>query len=177
MVAQKHYHKENKHQKKKKSKYVGIFPLLLSAVIGIFMLAWYKGTNFITVDEDGNIKISAKRQAKLQKKLEELDNAEQYVLRADQNGYYPCHSCKDSTSVYLLAGQVWKYGVTTKTQKGRYPDTYLENNFLAYEIQFRGTLSECLKEEQRKIYQYAILPENLIRRKPLERPPGNKRDD
>jgi hypothetical protein len=45
-----------------------------------------------------------------------------------------------------------------------------------YLTEFKGTLSECIKEEKRKIYYYAILPENLKRNNPLIRPPGNKID-
>ena len=131
----------------------------------------------MTADEEGNVTLSKEQQAKLDTKLEELDHAEQYVLKADQNGYYPCFNCIDRTTIFLFTGQVWRYGVTTKGKQGRYTDAYLASNFLAYQIQFKGTLNECLKEEQRKIYQYAILPENLNRSRPLERPPGNKRDD
>jgi hypothetical protein len=47
---------------------------------------------------------------------------------------------------------------------------------LFFVTQFRGTYSECLKEEKRKIYLYALLPENQARRIPLIRPPGNKND-
>jgi hypothetical protein len=45
---------------------------------------------------------------------------------------------------------------------------------LQYVIQFEGTEEECLIREREKIYHYALLPENLARKIPLIRPPGNK---
>ncbi len=116
------------------------------------------------------------RKEKFERELQELDDAEQYVLMVRIPGTFPCYSCVDKTEIFLTAGEVWRYGVTRKGQDGRYRDGLPYSN-LVYLAQFQGTLQECLKEEKQKIYHYPLLPENLKRKKPLIRPPGNKRDD
>ena len=75
-----------------------------------------------------------------------------------------------------MIGEAWRYGVTTQSQEGRYP-MGLPVEGLTYRILYRGTLQECLKQEKLYIYNYALLPENLKRKPPLIRPPGNKRDN
>ncbi len=149
--------------------------LLLCAIGGIFIIAQWEEVDFLQRDKDGNPIISKKRQEKLEKELEELDQAEQYVLQANKSGYFPCYSCTSDTLIYLIIGEVWRYGTTTKGLAGRYQSGLPIDN-LAYLVQFEGTLQECLKEEKRKIYNYAVLPENLKRNPPLIRPPGNKQD-
>jgi hypothetical protein len=47
---------------------------------------------------------------------------------------------------------------------------------LLYQVEYKGTVEDCLIQEAHKIYNYATLPENLKRAKPLIRPPGNKVD-
>ncbi|MCB0535249.1 MAG: hypothetical protein KDD14_23785 [Saprospiraceae bacterium] len=131
--------------------------------------------SFIEFDENGIPRLAKWREKKLVKELNDLDGAEQYALTAGKNGWYPCYSCVDTTYIYMYLGEVWKYGTTTKGQKGRYGKS-LKGKLLDYHVQFEGTLEECLKEEKRKIYSYALLPENLKRTEPLIRPPGNKKD-
>ncbi len=48
---------------------------------------------------------------------------------------------------------------------------------MSYFVQFKGTISECLKEEQRKLFNYPYLPENLGRPEQdrLPRPPYNSK--
>ncbi len=158
--------------KKKKS----VLPI---AVGSLFLLALIL-VPFIEFDELGNPRLSQKREDKLKKELDDLDEAEQYVLTASLPGYYPCFSCMesgvDSAQVYLLKGEVWKYGKTTKGEKGRYRNSLSALN-LDYTTQFRGTLPECLKQEKIKIYGYPLLPECLKRNFHLIRPPGNKQDN
>ncbi|MEM6696816.1 MAG: hypothetical protein AAF599_00370 [Bacteroidota bacterium] len=136
---------------------------------------FYKGVDFLEQDEDGNIQISKERQEKMERELEEYENAEQYALLAERDDYYPCPSCKNRGRIFLFKGEVWKYGVTTKKQAGRYPNGLPAEN-LTYLVQLRGNIYQCLAEEKRKIYQYPILPENLKRTVPSLRPPGNQRD-
>jgi hypothetical protein len=112
----------------------------------------------------------------MEKELWELENAEQYVLLARNSGHFPCYSCGRQAKIFLFAGEVWRYGVTRKGEKGRY-STGLPHKELIYLIQYEGTLQDCLKQEKMKIYRYALLPENIKRTPPLIRPPGNKRDD
>ena len=141
----------------------------------MYIVAQWQETDFLTADEEGNPVLSEERQRQLEKALQQLEEAEQYVLVAVINGSYPCYNCKDSTVIYLYKGEVWKYGTTTKGERGRYGNT-LANRGLAYRIQYKGTLQACLQEEKRKIFTYALLPENLKRAFPLIRPPGNKVD-
>lgn len=145
--------------------------LIVVLVIGIVMSA----KEFWELDDDGNPQLTQWRQEKLDKELEELENAEQYALIALRAGEYTCYNCGDEATIFLYPTEVWKYGVTTKGKDGRYREG-LPNDGLLYRIQFRGTLQECFREEKLKIYRYAILPENQKRAKPIMRPPGNKVD-
>ncbi len=112
--------------------------------------------------------------ARLQKRLREIDDSEQYLLVATINGLYPClHSGR--TTYYLKSGEVWKYGVTSKGEFGRYAAAFLVKNKVSYIVEFNGTFSECLKQEQIKLFNYPYLPENLSRPETerLPRPPYN----
>ena len=171
MVAPKNFVKSPKRRKK------SIFPVLVLTILGIGSILFlaYKGVGFIEFDKDGKPKISEARQQRLGRELEELNNAEQYALRVVVSGYYPCYNCGTNASLYMFTNEVWKYGVTTKKQEGRYSEG-LPVEGLYYDIQFRGTYQACLEEEKRKLFQYAILPENLKRNPPIIRPPGNKID-
>lgn len=120
-------------------------------------------------------KLSPERRQKLEKELEELENAEQYVLIAERDGWYSCFNCPGEAYIFLHSGEIWKYGVTRKGEKKRYGDWHI-NQSLIYFVQYQGPLQECLKQEKIKIYTYSLLPENLKRKYPLIRPPGNKRD-
>ncbi len=116
------------------------------------------------------------RKEKLEKELKEFDEAEQYALVVFEPGLYPCFNCYGKEKIYLFSGEIWKYGVSRKGQLGRYRQG-LPHKGLIYKKEFEGKLTDCLKKEKLKIYNYALLPENLKREKPLIRPPGNKRDD
>lgn len=153
------------------------FKPFFKILVGIALLALFLMAvkPFIEFDGNGKPRLASWRQKKLEKHLTELEGAEQYVLRAGINGLYPCYSCPDSIRIWLYFGEIWKYGITTKSEKGRY-GRKLKGSLLNYEIQFQGSLEDCLKEERRKIFAYALLPENLKRQKPLIRPPGNKKD-
>ncbi|MCI4647597.1 hypothetical protein [Phaeodactylibacter sp.] len=142
------------------------YVILLILLIGSTALLFY-GNDFA--------KLSPERRQKLEKELEELENAEQYALVAAIDGWYPCFHCKNTDHIFLLKSEVWKYGVTRKGEKERYGTGLLDRR-LIYTIQYTGQLQECLKQEKIKIYTYALLPENLKRQHPLIRPPGNKRD-
>lgn len=127
---------------------------------------------------EGEISLSPERQAKLDKELEELDNAEQYVLRATIPKEYPCYSCPDGQkTIFLRTGEVWKYGTTRKGEAGRYPGKNYGAPDVAYFIQFEGPFGECLKQEKLRIYNYPLLPEALARETILIRPPGNRNDN
>lgn len=152
--------------------------LVIGVVAGNKILAGKEKENPPTViDEDGNVKLSPERQAKLEKELEEIDNAQQYVLIATAPGYYPCYSCPDgSTTIFLYPGEVFRYGVTRKGEKLRYPGGDYGATNLLYIVQFEGDYAQCLKEEKIKIYNYPLLPEAQKRELKLPRPPGNAND-
>ena len=148
---------------------VSLLPLLLGLVAGLVL--------FRIIGLAGSYeapKLQPKEEEKLQKRLKEIDDSEQYALIAIVNGWYPClHS--GHVRCYLKIGEVWKYGVTSKGKFGRYSTVFLAQNKVSYIIQFRGSYSECLKQEQIKLFYYKYLPENLARHpnERLPRPPYN----
>lgn len=118
--------------------------------------------------------LGPREEAKLKKRLREIDDSEQYALIARVDGWYPClHSGR--ATYYLKKGEVWKYGVTSKGKYGRYTPDFLVDNRVAYLVEFRGNFAECLKQEQIKLFNYPYLPENLARLPAdrLPRPPYN----
>lgn len=118
--------------------------------------------------------LSPQEKAKLEKRLKEIDDSEQYALITKENGWYPClHSGR--AMCYMKAGEIWKYGVTSKGVFGRYSTAFLFKNKVSYIVQFKGNLSECMKQEQIKLYNYPNSPENLARPQleRLPRPPYN----
>ena len=128
-------------------------------------------------DADGEIVLSPRRQAKLDRELEEIDDAVQYALVAMADGEYPCLSCPFGIeSVFLYESNVWKYGVTRKKESERYPGRNYGAKNLLFIPMFIGTYSECLKQEKTLIYNYPFLPEARAREIILVRPPGNKYD-
>ncbi|HOY17888.1 MAG TPA: hypothetical protein PLC89_11355 [Haliscomenobacter sp.] len=147
--------------------------ILCCCILGL--VALWEENDFLIQDENGVVKLSPAREEKLDKRLHRLENAEQYVLTARIDGYYPCYNCGKDTLIYLRAGEVWKYGVSIQGEKGRYRNQ-LDGKELLYRVQYKGSIQECLQQEAIKIYQYALLPENLKRNPRLIRPPGNKVD-
>lgn len=125
--------------------------------------------------KDGVPMLSPQRKAKMEREIEDLNVAEQYVLKAGVAAYYPCYSCPESGTIWLYVNEVWKYGVTTKSPTQRY-GLKLPHPGLLYEVQYESDLTSCLKREKIQIYHYALLPENLKRPFLLKRPPGNKID-
>jgi len=169
---------------KKKIKEIPIFPKEESRIspkkpfnpkILLFLVFLFGISMAYIVWKNGQADISEERKAKFQNEVEKLEKAEQYALIAEESKLYPCLNCKGMDSVFLLRGEIWKYGVSTNGEK-RYTQTFLRTNRLIYFRQFMGSLQACLVEEKRKIYHYPLLPENLKRLKPLDRPAGNPQD-
>lgn len=155
-----------------KKPFNGLWLLLLLGV-GIFFATDFG--DFVQKKSDGTYELSPKREADLERRLEQIDNAEQYALIATTNGFYECFNCGDKHTIYLYIGEVWKYGVT-KNGIRRYSKSWYQKAKLEYEMQFEGTYSECMKMELTQIYKYPMLPENLKRDYKLPRPPGNIED-
>ena len=162
--------------KKIPDKPLGKFPFFLLVVIFMAACVGFAHKTFIESDKNGDLKLAEWRKEKLTKELNDLDDAQQYVLRAKVTGLYPCFSCTNKKKIKLNAGEVFKYGFTTKNEAGRYRRS-LESKKLIYFVQYEGSITDCMKEERKKIYYYALLPENIIRAIPLIRPPGNKQDN
>lgn len=118
--------------------------------------------------------LAPREEARLQKRLREIDDSEQYALIAKVDGWYLCLYSGRATC-YLKKGEVWKYGVTSKGKYGRYTPDFLLDNRVAYLVEFKGNFAECLKQEQIKLFNYPYLPENLARLPAdrLPRPPYN----
>jgi hypothetical protein len=122
--------------------------------------------------------LAPERAEKLKNLFKKIDEeAEQYALIAAESKVYPCFSCSDKDTIFLNAGETWKFGVSINGVKGRYTDKFLKDNNLLYEVQFVGNMAECYKIEKVKIFTYPFLPENVRRKfRKLLRPPGNKND-
>ncbi len=115
---------------------------------------------------EGEPRLTDKHRQRLEKKLTELEEGEQYVLIARKEGWYPC--VHNGHPLYFLhVGEVWRYGTTIKGQRGRYSSKFMKENNLSYIVQFRGTMGECLQQEQIKLFYYPLLPENLARPKEM----------
>lgn len=145
-------------------------------LIFLISLALFMAHEDFLSEKDGETTLAPWRKAKMMKELEEMEYGEQYVLKASKPGFYPCFHCQGKDEIFLNYGEIWKYGVTSRSEKGRYRNTLLAQN-LFYYPEFEGLLQDCYKREKIQIYYYALLPENLIRKHRLIRPPGNKQDN
>lgn len=153
---------------KKKS----LLPFILggATMLIVCALQWIDIVEYI----DGEPRLTDKHRQRLEKKLTELEEGEQYALIATKEGFYPCvHSGR--ALYYLHIGEVWKYGVTTKGERGRFTGQFILDHSVKYVIQSTGSIDKCLKEEQVKLFYYPLLPENLARSEKdrLIRPPFN----
>ncbi len=136
------------------------FPVIIAG--SLFLIVCALKWSYVIEYINGEPRLNTKHQQQLQKKLNDLEQAEQYALVAMAEGWYPClHSGR--ALYYLHVGEVWKYGITTRGERGRYTTRFLQDNRVQYVIQFKGTMTECLQEEQRKLFSYPLLPENLAR--------------
>ncbi len=130
------------------------------------------------IDEQGELQLKEWRTQDLERQVEELEQAEQYVLLARTDGHYICYHCNTGTC-FLQNGMVWKYGVTRKGMSGRYKTKWLIGMKLRYQVQFVGTHQECLIQEKSKIILYPLHHDNMVRQvnERMARPPGNKSDN
>lgn len=129
-------------------------------------------------DEQGEPQLKDWRTKDFDRQVEELEQAEQYVLLARTDGQYVCYHCRGGTC-FLQNGMVWKYGVTRKGMSGRYKAKWLVGMNLRYQVQFMGTYQECLIQEKSKIMLYPLHHDNMVREvtERMARPPGNKNDN
>lgn len=164
------HHPENPNHSPNPKKSLG-WQLCLFFTLFIMALSWADVVEWA----EGIPKLKPFWRDRLERERREIEEAEQYALIARVSGMYPCYLCP-SKRIFLKAGEVWKYGVTRKGQRGRYPESFLQANGLYYEIQFVGTYAQCLYEEKVKLYHYPLFPENLARPDSLKLlfPPGNQ---
>src|SRR3989339_719354 len=149
-----------------------VWPLLLVAT-GI-IIASALIIEAVFAKEEPSPELSPKEKAKLEQKMKEIDDAEQYALLAAKDGHYAClHSGR--ATCFLHKGEVFKYGVTTKGEFGRYNTAFMMKHNVIYVVQFKGNVAECLIQEQIKLFNYPYLTENLSRlpENQLPRPPFN----
>lgn len=149
-----------------------VWPLLSVAVSIIITLTFI--IEVVFVKEVPSPELSPKEKARLEQKMKEIEDSEQYALLAAKDGFYTClHSGR--ATCYLYKGEVFKYGVTTKGEFGRYNTSFMMKHNVIYVVQFKGNVAECLIQEQVKLFNYPYLPENLARlpENQLPRPPFN----
>lgn len=146
-----------------------------------FLTIWAVQRGFdevVELDAQGKPQLKPEREAKLAEDLRKMHNCQQYSLRAAKSKYYPCYSCVDTAWVFLNIGEVWKYGEKCSESDSRYTQDKLDAQYLTLVPEFWGNKIECYEEQQqRKIYRYPLLPENLKRINKLGHPPGNKQDN
>lgn len=153
-------------------------------IILVLFFAYETFDDFVHI-VNGKFKLKPARVEQIEKQLSDMDeNSEQYVLIANEDNHYMCKHCLRG-SFFLLKGEVWKVGVTSRGSSLRYPKDELIRMGLTYVVEFKGSLSECLKKEKIRITKYPLSEENLKRpnysletqqRYRLARPPGNMKD-
>jgi len=157
-------------QKPKLWKY--FFLLIVFLVILLAVKEYFE--DYVIQKDDGSYELNPKIVKQLQKDTAKFRNAEQYVLVAKENAWYPCLTCPDTNMIFLFRNEVWKYGVTINNEKLRYSGINSpQRNNLYYVPQYKGDIGECLRQERIKIMRYALLPENLKRKIKLAKPPYN----
>lgn len=166
--------KQNEAIMKEPIKKYSYWTAVIAILIFLLLALAGKKKDFL-VSTDQGMKLAPWRQKKLQKDLQNFDEAEQYVLIAMVEGEYPCYHCEGQATIYLKVGEIWKYGVTKIGKDKRYSNAPIDPR-LRYRVEYKGDIGTCLRLEKIKIYQYAELLENIQRVQPLIRPPGNKND-
>ena len=130
------------------------------------------------VKKRGKWQLTDARKKKLREDQQRFDNAEVYALIAQSDGDRECPVCiiqYDKPMIYLLEGEIYKYGVSVRKKK-RYTPAYYREIKCEYTVLFEGSYTEALKKEKELIFHYPLLPENLKRAEPLVRPPNNLSD-
>lgn len=174
---QRRYQKSKSSEKQIKRKSRVSFGIITAFLIILLPIVFYERLpDFLKIGKDGKIGLTKDRTQKIEQLEKEVNNCIVYLLRAVEDGYYPCESCVATTRIFLLEDEIWYIGSTRKEKEGRYKGNYFEKFDVYFEEVFRGRLDKCILEERRRIINYATLPENLKRNEPLIRPPGNSND-
>jgi len=150
---------------------------LIAVVIFAILAISRAFDDVVEYDPDGKPVLKAERKDKMIKEIMRMEECEQYALRASSSGWFLCESCVDTTYVFLNKGEVYRYGERCDKNDSRHSKSKLDAQNLFIDVQIRGNKIEYYQEQQRKIYFYPLLPENLKRTKKLGHPPGNKQDN
>jgi len=146
--------------------------LIILLILSIVSFGTYEFWKFR--DQKKLKEIEQIKQKPAKEKFNTSESCEVYSLRARTNGFYPCYNCGINDTIFLLSGEVWKYGKTCIGEDKRYKN--LKKLKLIFIREFRGTEQQCLVIEKELIYAYPTLPECLKRKQKLIRPAGNKID-
>lgn len=134
---------------------------------------------FLDLDEKGNYVLSKDRLKDYFLKPQKSESVEVYQLVALEDGFYPCLNCSGMQTIYLEAGQIWKYGIS-RNGKNRYPQEFYITNKLQYIRLMTTDILNAEQMERQLIIAYPLLPECQKRMKLkqifLKRPPGNAKD-
>ncbi|TAE01211.1 MAG: hypothetical protein EAZ97_03635 [Bacteroidetes bacterium] len=149
--------------------------IFLFFVLSLLILASLFFEDVVEKDANGVYDLRQERKDKFLKDSTKLnEECIQYALLAVENGFYPCLNCANKDSIFLLVGEVYKYGFTCNGEKVRYGNKLVDRK-LFFEPQLIGNMQQCVEAELRKIIEYPLLPENL-KRLPVDRlarPAGN----
>lgn len=126
--------------KKKKKSPLPFMILLLVPVVA--MLVWHNGKLLRTEERD----------KEGDRRIEKLNDCEQYSLRAISSGWYPCTHCRQKL-FWLNANEIAKYGHTCD-RNGRYTDEALEEMRVYKVIEFEGDVKQVMILEIQKIFSY-----------------------
>ena len=132
----------------------------------------------VYLDEDGNPQVMPEVVENLERHKKKRDACVQYVAVATGDGYRACYSYPNGPkTIFLRAGEVWKYGETCDFESRRKDPEY-DINQVELAPQNYGTKDYCFKVQLDSIYLYKKHHENLMGLKRigiwLKRPPGNK---
>jgi len=132
----------------------------------------------VYLDDDGNPQVIPEVVENLERHKKKRDACVQYVAVAIGDGYRACYTCPDGRkTIFLRAGEIWKYGETCDFQTRKNALEYKINN-VDLVPQNSGTKDYCFKIQLDSVYLYKKHFENLRRLKNtgiwLKRPPGNK---
>ena len=116
-----------------------------------------------TSNPDGSYSLTDDWVGTIDRKIEQYDNQQLYVLTAIRDGYYYCKHCPTG-KFFLKEYEVYKYGITGIGPKDRgYSENWLSKKGLNYTVLTTGHLTVLKSQETTLIGAYAILPENVDR--------------
>lgn len=142
-------------------------PRLLNWIfISIFILLYFAFKHYedmIIEYPDGKVVLKPERLKDFDDKKSKIkDGVVLYKLIAIKNGNYYCSFCSEQ-SFYLLAGEVYRYGITGQAPSGRYRLKELKSKGLRFKELAKGSLEQMRLKELELIVHYPLLLENQIR--------------